>query len=150
MLRRPPRSTRTDTLFPYTTLVRSPAGSRPSAAPDRYAILPPGIPTLSRLRRRAFVDLGYDVTVTPLQPAHHQAQPSKMAFQKSQADMWAFRSRGQGRRKQIGRAHDCTPVTNGHLVCRLLLEKQKHFDLITTNITNLQPLTPLMHAAIII
>src|SRR3546814_10824807 len=26
MLRRPPRSTRTDTLFPYTTLFRSPAG----------------------------------------------------------------------------------------------------------------------------
>src|SRR3546814_21042263 len=26
MLRRPPRSTRTDTLFPYTTLVRSGAG----------------------------------------------------------------------------------------------------------------------------
>src|SRR3546814_19823950 len=30
MIRRPPRSTRTDTLFPYTTLVRSPAhGERP-------------------------------------------------------------------------------------------------------------------------
>src|SRR3546814_2403008 len=27
MLRRPPRSTRTDTLFPYTTLFRSPANS---------------------------------------------------------------------------------------------------------------------------
>src|SRR3546814_12694533 len=27
MLRRPPRSTRTDTLFPYTTLFRSPIGS---------------------------------------------------------------------------------------------------------------------------
>src|SRR3546814_21102625 len=27
MLRRPPRSTRTDTLFPYTTLVRSPGSS---------------------------------------------------------------------------------------------------------------------------
>src|SRR3546814_9453342 len=26
MIQRPPRSTRTDTLFPYTTLVRSPAG----------------------------------------------------------------------------------------------------------------------------
>src|SRR3546814_7574667 len=24
---------------------------------------------------------------------------------------------------QIGRAHVCTPVTNAHLVCRLLLEK---------------------------
>src|SRR3546814_19678977 len=31
MLRRPPRSTRTDTLFPYTTLFRSP-GDRPGEA----------------------------------------------------------------------------------------------------------------------
>src|SRR3546814_18250399 len=29
MIRRPPRSTRTDTLFPYTTLFRSGAGCRP-------------------------------------------------------------------------------------------------------------------------
>src|SRR3546814_7096326 len=27
---------------------------------------------------------------------------------------------------QIGRAHVSTPVTNAHLVCRLLLEKKKH------------------------
>src|SRR3546814_3061553 len=34
MIRRPPRSTRTDTLFPYTTLFRSPQRSHaPSAAP---------------------------------------------------------------------------------------------------------------------
>src|SRR3546814_18916790 len=85
-----------------------PAGSRPSAAPDRYAILPPGIPTLSRLRRRAFVDLGYGVTVTPLQPAPHQAQPSKMAFQKTQAAMWAFRSRENGRAS--GRERMCQYV----------------------------------------
>src|SRR3546814_1215665 len=26
---------------------------------------------------------------------------------------------------QIGRAHVCTPVTNAHLVCRLLLDKKK-------------------------
>src|SRR3546814_8895933 len=31
MIRRPPRSTRTDTLFPYTTLFRSPAPERRSA-----------------------------------------------------------------------------------------------------------------------
>src|SRR3546814_6728455 len=32
MIRRPPRSTRTDTLFPYTTLFRSPQGrARPAA-----------------------------------------------------------------------------------------------------------------------
>src|SRR3546814_21069877 len=33
MIRRPPRSTRTDTLFPYTTLFRSPAAT--SAEPGR-------------------------------------------------------------------------------------------------------------------
>src|SRR3546814_8077867 len=26
---------------------------------------------------------------------------------------------------EIGRAHVCTPVTNAHLVCRLMLEKKK-------------------------
>src|SRR3546814_20435893 len=37
MIRRPPRSTRTDTLFPYTTLCRSrdPRGRRPSARSGR-------------------------------------------------------------------------------------------------------------------
>src|SRR3546814_5545672 len=32
MIRRPPRSTRTDTLFPYTTLFRSPAADGAAAA----------------------------------------------------------------------------------------------------------------------
>src|SRR3546814_16656936 len=32
MIRRPPRSTRTDTLFPYTTLFRTPASMRPKPA----------------------------------------------------------------------------------------------------------------------
>src|SRR3546814_6607385 len=40
MIRRPPRSTRTDTLFPYTTLFRSPA-IRCSASPT---IMRPAIP----------------------------------------------------------------------------------------------------------
>src|SRR3546814_12335831 len=36
MIRRPPRSTRTDTPFPYTTLFRSLAGNQ--AAPDQLVI----------------------------------------------------------------------------------------------------------------
>src|SRR3546814_5194532 len=40
MIRRPPRSTRTDTLFPYTTLVRS----RRTAWPGRAALLSPHRP----------------------------------------------------------------------------------------------------------
>src|SRR3546814_2720824 len=34
MIRRPPRSTRTDTLFPYTTLFRSPGASPQASARD--------------------------------------------------------------------------------------------------------------------
>src|SRR3546814_8648592 len=34
MIRRPPRSTRTDTLFPYTTLFRSSGGGAPHASMD--------------------------------------------------------------------------------------------------------------------
>src|SRR3546814_7842475 len=30
------------------------------------------------------------------------------------------------RQQQIGRAHVCTPVTNAHTACRLLLEKKTH------------------------
>src|SRR3546814_7459538 len=31
--------------------------------------------------------------------------------------------------KQIGRANDCTPVTNANIVCSLLLAKKKHQQL---------------------
>src|SRR3546814_815516 len=41
MLRRPPRSTRTDTLLPYTTLFRSP---RPECAPRWHAPLRAALP----------------------------------------------------------------------------------------------------------
>src|SRR3546814_4400017 len=44
---------------------------------------------------------------------------------------------------EIGRAHVRTPVTNAHLVCRLLLEKKKHIhkhNYIThTPYTNIHP-----------
>src|SRR3546814_12442715 len=50
MIRRPPRSTRTDTLFPYTTLFRSPGATRPSSAPRGCA---PRLQALSHRRRQA-------------------------------------------------------------------------------------------------
>src|SRR3546814_3603632 len=43
MIRRPPRSTRTDTLFPYTTLFRSPpAGCLASLGPGSLGFRAPG------------------------------------------------------------------------------------------------------------
>src|SRR3546814_20481179 len=69
MIRRPPRSTRTDTLFPYTTLFRS-RGLAPSrstattytakfAGPLGFARLPGGLPVatiVGEMRRQAFGD----------------------------------------------------------------------------------------------
>src|SRR3546814_10905349 len=91
MIRRPPRATRTDTLFPYTTLFRSASGRRRRAARGPS---PAPAGRRHRLHRRArpVRDCG--------PPAHRP-------------------------RCQIGRAHVGTPVTNAHLVCRLLLVKKK-------------------------
>src|SRR3546814_3060300 len=45
MRRRPPRSTRTDTLFPYPTLVRSGRDFAVRRAPPVQAVLNPNLPT---------------------------------------------------------------------------------------------------------
>src|SRR3546814_1134649 len=50
----------------------------------------------------------------------------QLASLKDQADAQATWNRLQKKfPEQIGRAHVCTPVTNAHLVCRLLLAKKK-------------------------
>src|SRR3546814_19860763 len=61
MIRRPPRSTRTDTLFPYTTLVRSlefvlqPGANAAEVGAERVDPLPPRVVTRPLLER-AVVD----------------------------------------------------------------------------------------------
>src|SRR3546814_17291821 len=52
MIRRPPRSTRTDTLFPYTTLFRSAASSNPPPS-HRFAVDLTPVAASSWHRRRA-------------------------------------------------------------------------------------------------
>src|SRR3546814_1813840 len=79
MIRRPPRSTRTDTLFPYTTLFRSRRSARATSGP--------------RLRPR------------------HSGLPAPTGCAASRPDRKSTR---------------LNPVTNAHLVCRLLLEKKKN------------------------
>src|SRR3546814_2641468 len=59
MIRRPPRSTRTDTLFPYTTLVRSISGGRrqtvrpADAVASAVTTAPPGVRGPASRGRRA-------------------------------------------------------------------------------------------------
>src|SRR3546814_2854579 len=54
MIRRPPRSTRTDTLFPYTTLFRSPfVRIKPATAQSTEAD-PPAIPSRQDVTSKTF------------------------------------------------------------------------------------------------
>src|SRR3546814_5770895 len=103
MIRRPPRSTRTDTLFPYTTLFRSLVSFLTSKKYDAIRIqLKSGLATaLSSVE----VYQACGNSLLPVQPA---------------SGISSLEAPGV----EIGRAH-VTPVTNAHLVCRLLLEKKK-------------------------
>src|SRR3546814_6634797 len=80
MIRRPPRSTRTDTLFPYTTLFRS---------------------------RR------FEVLECFCHPARVARAAARWKGWRSPKILFTDR-----------KSTRLTPVTNAHLVCRLLLEKK--------------------------
>src|SRR3546814_9304820 len=125
MLRRPPRSTRTDTLFPYTTLFRSAYLCR---APDL------GLCFRGRLAR----GIGLHPQPRPPGPAATARGPATPAARDDRRAAFrldrALPARHhhprpvRGAAREIGRAHVCTPVTNAHLVCRLLLGKKKSYN----------------------
>src|SRR3546814_7505796 len=100
MIRRPPRSTRTDTLFPYTTLFRSPN----IAIFHRLKKTPQ--PMMEWALRWVSRNVPQDRSRTCLLHGH--------------SGQFLF---AEGR--EIGRAHVQTPVTNAPLVCRLRLENQQ-------------------------
>src|SRR3546814_5275693 len=100
MNRRPPRSTRTDTLFPYTTLFRSVSWREPGDDEDHVLSMKyPG-------KDHGFLG---GVQGRVIKGLFGDALPVEL-----------------GGKAEIGRAHVCTPVTNAHLVCRRLLEQNKH------------------------
>src|SRR3546814_2364274 len=113
MIRRPPRSTRTDTLLPDTTLVRSLVDQHGAHAAllDGHAAAAEQLG--GELLHLVFVGLSQDKGNAP-------------AFERR----GRIGRRGRRQRKifQIGRAHVWTPVTNAHIVCRLLLAKKKKND----------------------
>src|SRR3546814_20494935 len=80
MIRRPPSSTRTDTLFPYTTLFRSPIGSRRAVhrVGDGLPEPAPVAASRERLRRSALPTTDGDGEarrphLIRVEPAHHLA-----------------------------------------------------------------------------
>src|SRR3546814_5358364 len=124
MIRRPPRSTRTDTLFPYTTLFRSgyyssrtgPGSHRPQQPHHRAFPTSVGLaatlPTNGCAQGR-LMDWSNDLISWDCEnhanrvPGLHPAQA-------------AHETAGNHprHRTEIGRAHVLNPVTKAHLVCR--------------------------------
>src|SRR3546814_6227145 len=111
MIRRPPRSTRTDTLFPYTTLFRSrDAHVRRIGAAERAAQEAAAVARLMAVLGdgiwASYLAMGSEIDPAGLV---RQAPPD-------QAIAYPWLDRKSTR---------LNPVTNAHLVCRLLLEKTK-------------------------
>src|SRR3546814_2476530 len=122
MIRRPPRSTRTDTLFPYTTLFRS------LDATDGKA----GFVEVEFHERRRSSGAGW----AQLPSTGLTGEPGFLRdFLPRAVDFGPPPRNGQSRKiappfPEIGRAKGCTPVTNATLVCRILLEQQNELQTI--------------------
>src|SRR3546814_5812024 len=99
MIRRPPRSTRTDTLFPYATLFRSACLGHCRAG------------HAGQLRVESEVVLEGD-------------RSERLVFLLDGDAFLGLERLVQAFGVEIGRAHVRTPVTNAHLGCRRLLEKK--------------------------
>src|SRR3546814_4755772 len=122
MIRRPPRSTRTDSLFPYTTLFRSVGGR--AAQVVRMKRYP--LHTLLRLREHR-TDAARQVVLQK----QRAVQACRDACTRIEQEIVQLGSERAGQRArlldapppgvdwssvlEIGRAHVCTPVTNAHL-----------------------------------
>src|SRR3546814_1414387 len=105
MIRRPPRSTRTDTLFPYTTLFRSIEKNEGRLDCPALVVAPTSL--IFNWRREA-PRFAHGLRVLVLHGSDRRRYLAHMH-----------------NAEPIGRAHVRTPVTNAHLVCRLLPDQQQ-------------------------
>src|SRR3546814_3466099 len=134
MIRRPPRYTRTDTLFPYTTLFRS----KLLPTSQRFTAHPPASMPISSRRNAPMARARNDSPLAGTAPSAG-GEVSKLSIAMFLFRTTLFRTLVPQStrlcqycdiigpvRNQIGRAPVCTPVTNAHLVCRLLLEKNNN------------------------
>src|SRR3546814_5924518 len=132
MLRRPPRSTRTDTPFPYTTLFRSANRNAVDDAAQHLAtghVVHEHSPWATRTSKidTVFFAIGDREEVATQGDGAHQLRHAITIGPEGLDQIIhvrAFRHLGVATDREIGRAHVCTPVTNGHLVCSLLIVKK--------------------------
>src|SRR3546814_4926314 len=135
MIRRPPRSTRTDTLFPYTTLFRSPVHRPPALVtgigratgpPARRTAGPPGAANRqpAHARRGADAPLGRPGPAALDPPDHRIPLPElvvRLAAQPRHAPL--CHARRPGLRRALGHGH---PGRLGRRGARGQLRSEEH------------------------
>src|SRR3546814_9487614 len=125
MIRRPPRSTRTDTLLPYTTLFRS-----PSPTPRRLRCGSGRFWTGRRRGKSPLEEIGDRRGGRVGRFLHRQMADAVQQHGFRPRDALVKRLRRAGIDEPVLLAEDrkstrLNPVTNAQLVCRLLLEKKQ-------------------------
>src|SRR3546814_8454572 len=118
MYRRPPDSTRTKPLFPFTTLFRSISAKTagPSFKEDDEEEEEPAAQTDAD-------DENYTERRTP-RPVEEEEADNSLSLA-AMEELLKPDALERFAAIKIGRAHVRTPVTNRNLVCRLLLDKKK-------------------------
>src|SRR3546814_1192858 len=121
MIRRPPRSTRTDTLCPYTTLFRS-QGKGHLAPVDQLSVAPPGVlPGGATSRNEKFRDVRYRLAVPGGGLPPHPDGPLRPRLSPRRGGLFGLLSLHlrirAGIAAEIGRAPVCTHATNAPPVC---------------------------------
>src|SRR3546814_3383566 len=109
MIRRPPRSTRTDTLFPYTTLFRSRRQDQ-RAFPDQRGFV--GDTVQCAVREEDAVGKGIECEVHEVDPTNSRQGPRRRAGKRRQAGLTGRASpRWRTRCERLGTSeeHTSTP-----------------------------------------
>src|SRR3546814_10029044 len=119
MIRRPPRSTRTDTLFPYTTLFKA----RDKAIAARL-VDPAALEARAEAGARRGATDGLAGAGEALR-RRIDAAPAAHAALADRLDADTADPRAHEQPRQIGRAHVGTPVPNPPLVSSLPLANKK-------------------------
>src|SRR3546814_5363936 len=124
MILRPPRSTRTDTLFPYTTLCRSViwlAVSRHEIIISVLILAPLEFPGDIDCLSVQIIDEHDLLVFEPIEPATEFIRASGQVVVALAIHAMSF---GLQNIFQIGRAHVSTLLTNSYTVCPPRLEKK--------------------------
>src|SRR3546814_2996499 len=121
MIRRPPRSTRTDTLFPYTTLFRS----RVIAAVKEIGYLPNHLARSLSSTRSTTIGL-----IVPSVDNFIYTPTVKVSSEtiRRTGSQLLIAERGHDEDEESGRAHARTTVTNPDVVYRSLVSENKFID----------------------